>query len=281
MRTRPSNFTPSSRARRAFSLIEILTAVSIMTVIIIALYAMFDHTQKALRGSVSQTDVLESGRAAMELIKRDLEQLSISKGDRIPNFFAQISTNAAPLYQQLPGDTVRTNFLSEFYLLTKFNNSWTAAGYAVFPIAPGSPIGALGRFTTNTVASAAPFRLMSNLVYRAGSVRLEFQPVIDGIVSLKILPYDGNGNLMFLTNALRTIPRTYWYSGNNDFPLSRYYFLSNSLPSFVEVELGIIEPHILNQYKAMSGNVAANYLARQAGKVHLFRERIPIRTASR
>ena len=88
MQASNANRFQSARARRAFSLIEILTAVSIMTVIIIALYAMFDHTQKALRGSVSQTDVLESGRAAMEMIKRELEQMSGSKGSRIPNFYA-------------------------------------------------------------------------------------------------------------------------------------------------------------------------------------------------
>ncbi|MBI3414414.1 MAG: prepilin-type N-terminal cleavage/methylation domain-containing protein [Verrucomicrobia bacterium] len=273
----PSKFIPSSRARRAFSLIELLTAVSIMTVIIIALYAMFDHTQKALRGSVSQTDVLESGRAAMELIKRDLEQMSAARGAGVPNFYAQLNTNTAPFYQSLPGDASfpnpqRTNRLHDFLFLTKFNNNWTASGYKVFPIQSGSPVGSLGRFTTNTVASAVPFRIMAKLINRDSSEVINYQPVIDGVVSLTILPYDRNGNLMVATNS----PLTYRYFANGT-----YYFLSNSLPPYVEVELGILEPYVVNQYKAMSGSVAANFLARQAGKVHLFRERIPIRTASR
>ena len=42
-----------------YPLVELLTAVSIMLVIIYALYMMFAQTQKALRANVTQVDVLE------------------------------------------------------------------------------------------------------------------------------------------------------------------------------------------------------------------------------
>ena len=54
----------------AFSIMELLVAVSIMTFIVYALYQMFHQTQKALRGNITQVDVLESGRAALEMMSR-------------------------------------------------------------------------------------------------------------------------------------------------------------------------------------------------------------------
>ena len=55
-------------------------------------------------------------------------------------------------------------------------------------------------------------------------------------------------------------------------------FMSNALPAYVELELGVLEPVALKQYQALSAKAAADFLSRQAGKVHLFRQRIPIRT---
>lgn len=60
--------------KNAFSLVELLVAVALMTVIIIGLYSMFNETQKALRTNVSQVDVLEAGRSAIELIVQDIQQ---------------------------------------------------------------------------------------------------------------------------------------------------------------------------------------------------------------
>ena len=60
--------------KNAFSLVELLVAVALMTVIIVGLYSMFNETQRALRTNVSQVDVLESGRSAIELIVQDIQQ---------------------------------------------------------------------------------------------------------------------------------------------------------------------------------------------------------------
>ncbi|MEY3275687.1 MAG: hypothetical protein RL153_953, partial [Verrucomicrobiota bacterium] len=61
-------------ANRAFSLVELLVSVGLLSIVILALYAMFDQTQRALRGSVGQVDVLEGARSAIDLVRRDLEQ---------------------------------------------------------------------------------------------------------------------------------------------------------------------------------------------------------------
>ena len=48
-----------------FSLVEVLVVVSLLSLIVLALMAVFSSTQKAFRSAVTQTDVLEGGRAGM------------------------------------------------------------------------------------------------------------------------------------------------------------------------------------------------------------------------
>ena len=57
-------------------------------------------------------------------------------------------------------------------------------------------------------------------------------------------------------------------------------FMSNALPAFVELELGVLEPVALKQYQALTDSpaAAATFLKKQPSKVHLFRQRVPIRT---
>lgn len=62
------------RRSRGFTLLELLVAVSLLSVVVLALYAVFNQTQKAFRASLNQTDVGEAGRAAFDLLVRDLER---------------------------------------------------------------------------------------------------------------------------------------------------------------------------------------------------------------
>ena len=64
----------SHRAERALTLLEMMVAMSLLLIIVLGLYAMFDQTQRAFRSGLTQTDVLESQRAAMDIMARDLEQ---------------------------------------------------------------------------------------------------------------------------------------------------------------------------------------------------------------
>lgn len=45
-----------------FSLIEILVVITLLSLIVVALMAVFNSTQTAFRSSVTQTDVLEGGQ---------------------------------------------------------------------------------------------------------------------------------------------------------------------------------------------------------------------------
>jgi len=74
MRRRP-------RRTGGFSLLELMIAVGLLTVIIIALYAMFDQTQKAFRQSLNQADLSEGGRSALDLMVRNLERAASPQVD--------------------------------------------------------------------------------------------------------------------------------------------------------------------------------------------------------
>jgi hypothetical protein len=59
-----------------------------------------------------------------------------------------------------------------------------------------------------------------------------------------------------------------------------YYFFSNAVPAYLELEVGFLEPHLLDRLRGIgNGNPAAQYayLSNHVANVHLFRRRIPIR----
>ena len=63
---------------------------------------------------------------------------------------------------------------------------------------------------------------------------------------------------------------------------TQLYFTSNAVPAYLELELAMLEPATFKQYQSLvvpgaSGAAAQAFLRKQAGKVHLFRQRIPIR----
>jgi hypothetical protein len=59
-----------------------------------------------------------------------------------------------------------------------------------------------------------------------------------------------------------------------------YQFYSNALPAAVELELAILEDRTQQRAESIQNGITrSNYLFQQAGKVHVFRQRILIRNA--
>jgi len=170
-----SSSTPAtawSHRRAAFSLIEVMVVVGLMSVMILGLMAMFNQTQRAFRLGMSQTDILESGRLVTDLTSRELEQITPSFMNRTnvgnagnpiggtydfaPNVYSE-TVNV--FLQSLPGTGARrTNILTDVFFLIRQNQSWSGIGYFVRtnradnPQFPGGvgPLGTLYRFETNT-----------------------------------------------------------------------------------------------------------------------------------
>jgi len=98
----------------------------------------------------------------------------------------------------------------------------------------------------------------------------------DGVVHLRVTLYDHQGNLF--TN---TVPdEVYLNDSTQEVSLS-----GSRLPGSVDIELGILEPQVMDRLRPLiaNGNEAAirNFLINNAGQIHIFRSKIPIRTVAR
>ena len=144
----------------AFTLIEVMVAMALLALIVIALMAVFTTTQNAFRASITQTDVLEGGRATMDLMAGDLGKMAASDGfsNTTVNFRVNYNNNYQSLNQSLIGvnnlSTQRTNILENFFILSSGNQNgvptWYGTGYAVLTNSPnGSSLYSLYRFSTN------------------------------------------------------------------------------------------------------------------------------------
>ena len=278
------------RPSRAFTLIEILVVVVLMSFIILALMAVFNGTQTAFRASLTQTDVLEGGRTAMGMIKSDLEAMTPSFGRNtnqayglrfatdgsgwsfVPvNFQAGIlapGTNT-PLLQSLTGSSYqRTNVLESFFILTRQNTTWTGVGYVVDTLSPNY-FHPLYRFTLSTnVMGADPTALfnifITNLPAYTGLPISLANPcmshLMDGVVDLRVRAFDPGG--YWMTNYYyNPVSGQYVTNININKSLSfslppasgevGFYMFSNTVPASVEIYLGVLEDRAIQRAESL------------------------------
>jgi hypothetical protein len=210
----------------------------------------------------------------------------------ITNYW-QYQSSSAPLVQSMMGsdtNTCRTNVLEKFFILTRQNTTWTGVGYVVDTTSTNY-VNPLYRFTATASVSAPgmPWGLYTNFLTNTflpiPFYATNLSHLVDGVVHLTVRAYDPNG--YWMTN-------TYVYSGTNrigpnpnvwfSMPAmgeAGFYMFSNTLPASVEIQLGLLEDRTIQRAESLPdltpGWARSNYLAQQAGKVHLFRQRFPIR----
>jgi type II secretory pathway pseudopilin PulG len=291
--------TARTRRRTAFTLVEILVAMVLMTFIVLALMTVFNSTQTAFRAGLTQTDVLESGRATMDLIQSDLQEMtpSLDYTNGAVNFC--ITTNLisgystspySPLYQSLPAvinpNTQRTNLLESFFILSRGNvngsDSWIGTGYAVMLTNSQYDLYPLYRFTTNyPVVSANPARLLYGDFqnFLATPTNYDSSHLMDGVVHLRVRAFDMNGAWIGDPNSTNRYNNIYTNYLLNVPGEAGLIFYSNAVPASVEVEMGVLEDKTLEHAESLNSSFTAqtNYLAQHVGQVHIFRQRIQIR----
>jgi hypothetical protein len=279
-----------------------MLVVALLSLIVIALMGVFSSTQRAFRASITQTDVLEGGRAAMDLMTGDMREMSPSFGNsnvlvsayysntNAPvNFFAGNNFNYTPLMQPLVASSSnRVNVLQTFFVLSKQNLSWTGTGYAVDP-ASTTYLYPLYRFSMQTNAALTSAKDVFNIFLSsiaAGSyTNSGWSHLQDGVVGLTVRAFDNNGvwltngytfgQSVTLKNAL-FLPTTFDETG--------FYMFSNALPASVEIEMATLEDRTLQRAESLPNNLPSPppndrrtlYLQGQAGQVHLFRQRVTI-----
>jgi hypothetical protein len=255
------------------SLIEIMVAVMLLTVIMLGLFSAFYQTQRAFRLSASQTDVLEGSRSTLSLLTRELQELTASRQANGVNLLANTPAGAVNNLPLLGGE-FQTNRLDDLFFLTHRSDVWTGVGY--FIVEKGQGVGTLYRFTMTNDINNRNYPLWK-LLDAYGTATFESNTVgrvAEGIVHLSLRAYDGNG--LEYTPGGAPVPNNIgvWDGG--------FAFTNQMLPAFLELELGMVDPQVYRQYKLINdANPAAgaNFLRNQAGKVYLFRQRIPIRNA--
>jgi prepilin-type N-terminal cleavage/methylation domain-containing protein len=274
---------PSKTRSRGFSLIEILVAVTLLSVITVGLLAMFYHTQRAFRLGTSQVDILEGGRATLRMVALDLQEMYPSRMDRVVNFLA-ITNNPVRIDMPLPDNAVMENLLQDVSFLTRRGNEWSVIVYRVHH---ANGVGALyravistniGGFVTN--ANATPgiqWVAISNLLSVGAqtanpsitnAVNIPFDRIADGVVHFRVHAYDKKGIRLVETNSV--------YARN----WNENYHFTNWVPEYVELELGILDPKALKQFHAREDNAARaqEYLTKQGYRTHLFHQRVEIRS---
>jgi type II secretory pathway pseudopilin PulG len=265
------------RRRQAFSLLEILVAVSLLTVIVAALLVTFNQVQQTFRRGVNQVDVLEGGRTATLMLSRELQELSTAGSTNSVDFVAMLPNGVPPLAQRLPGGDTRMNVLQDLTFVSRVNDDWFVTAYRVLDRALG--VGALYRWSART--NYGNDAGLSNLVDRA----LQWQPdpavdsrVIDGVIHFRFVTYaplEGTNGMLLPEMSLGSG----WNGTGNLFPDFR---TTNALPTTIDMELGILEPKTLAYVRARSDIPsfdARGYLSGRATRVHLFKQRIPIRAS--
>ncbi len=292
--------------RGAFSLVEILVTVGLLAFIVLGLLAMFNQTQRAFRSSITQNDVLESGRAVMEMITRELQQMRPSQCPdfyngavryRATNFLVEpcpYLTNV--LTQELVGSAFqRTNLVQQFFFLSKVNQDWIGTGYTVVADSPGASVGSLYRFYMTNYSRTGP---MTASYFFENPLAGTTSRILDGVVHLRVKAYANSGDVVTYNTFTATngfgmaryhppksyavVANTFVYTSGYDTEQMAAYFLSNAVPAYLEVELGILEPRIVQHYRAIGNSTPAlqqqqrDYLFNHSGQVHLFRQRVPI-----
>jgi hypothetical protein len=212
-----------------------MTTLILLSLIVLALMTIFNSTQNAFRASLTQTDVLESGRMAMGLMAGDLQAMTPSQNQvntnsppagPIPpadwylpyiaytdpsstnnsvNFYATVANYASappPLIQSLTASSAqRTNVLENFFSLSRqnFNGTptWVGTGYAVFTNTPDTNgIYPLYRFYMTMNGSANPALLFNTFASNQYANTALWSHLMDGVVGLTVRPFDPNGFAM-------------------------------------------------------------------------------------
>ena len=252
--------------QRGLSLLEMLVAVGLLAVIIIGLLAMFNQTQKTLHQGIAQVDVLENGRAVMQLLTRELEEMTAPP----PPFTNFIARDPRPVadFLKLPisgyGDV--PILLQGIAFLSRFNDDWTTTYYGFTTNDRIAGVGTLYRR-----AAGAPATNLASISPDAWNQVAEtnnpnYHRVADGVVHLRLLAYNPDGGVITTNADPKSLNAT----------IVQYFY--TNLPAHVDVELGILEPKSAERLRSMPNDtVRQTYLKSHPAEIHFFRQRVPIR----
>ncbi len=267
-----------------------MVAVALLSLIVIALMAVFNSTQAAFRAGVTQAGILEGGRATMDLISQDLKEMAPSDGvsNGVVNFYAYVVSSPGPLVQTLTASSrSRTNVLETIFILSRDNQTWIGTGYVVDTSATAS-INPLYRFTpADLPPRPAPWQIFTNFLANStlpiSQNNTNMSHLLDGVVDFRVRAFDTNGGRMnnqvvFTSGQFTTNENVYYLpSGSGSgFGETGFVMFSNTLPASVEIDMATLEDRTLQRAESLPNNLRTSYLQGQAGNVQVFRQSVSI-----
>jgi len=95
------------RSAPAFSLVELLVSMTILTTLMVLLFGFFEQATRAWQNSEKKVDAFREARAALYFLKRDLEGLLVDAS--IPFFQSDDPSAFSPIIYSGPGGTPTAN----------------------------------------------------------------------------------------------------------------------------------------------------------------------------
>jgi hypothetical protein len=296
--------------------VEILLVVALLSLIMLALMAVFNATQTAFKASVTQTDILQGGRASMDLMAGDFRQMVPSGGNCNNNPFEPLnyasdpptnnpvnfwlSTPEPTIRQSLVGTSAsqeRTNQVQAFFILSCQNQVWKGVGYFVDTDSTNYiyPLYRYDSTWLSVTSRPSPVQIFMNFQASLTPPVVEsatpgLHHLMDGVLHLNVRAYGTNGVWLtngypaggFPTNQIVIENTTFFGPMGGDVAL---LMCSNTLPAAVDIQMAVLEDRALSRAASFGLNPGpsfnsnlnySNYLAQQAGKLHLFRQRVTI-----
>jgi hypothetical protein len=147
-------------------------------------------------------------------------------------------------------------------------------------------VGTLYRYSITTNRMALSGADLAGWFTNAAPPNANLSRIADGVVQFRMTAFDNNGMPIIQNNRTGSIqvqqPMPALLTEQLD-----YHCWSNAVPAYLELELGVLEPHILERYRGIGGPInppapaiqiaQREYLSNHVAQVHLFRQRIPIR----
>ncbi len=293
----------------ALTILEMLVSTAMLAFIVLGLTAMLIQTQKAFKSGIKQNTVSDAGHTVLDMMTSDLQLLADSGntnpyGNSVivsssgsasnPNFNFYWGLPSSGIINSNNGVAIRTNELDNVFFLQHTNTTWIGVGYAVSNV-PGADFGTLYRYETNWTALAPVFTndlfsaFLTNLA-RSNFSSAYWHKIADGVIDLRVTPYDQNGNEPDYYNyrsgaTLPPGPKHGTYSVYPIYPwLESTNSSTNTLPYAVELELAILEPSTLSQARAFASiptALTAFLSSNAAPNMEVFRQRITINAAIR
>ena len=282
------------QSKGAFTLVELMAAVTISLIVVLLLYTVFDKVQKVFVKGQSEALVMEEGRSAMDLILRGLQYAAPAGFEGRENLKWVTESGIESI--KVDGHEVLKCSHHQFQFFAK-ENGWRKIEYKLVSSEPdemvkggnaeklknsNTPVGALWVYRSKPVARGLLNEeedLHENYkeddkTIRASTISepLSYAKLVDGVIHFRI----------------RALDEEYSDSRFEFHDSSNNPYIGNEMPGWIEVELAVLDPKLLREIRGMEQSFSSNdepkdryeerlgYITENMDRVYFFKQVIRV-----